>query len=135
MAFLPELGTYLAATVSHTSLTLGTNLFLGRLPDTPDTCVGVIETGGQSPVEAMGGSTLPAYTRPRAQLLVRAADYATASGLAEDCFKKLSLIDNESLSGVYYLRVEGLQSPFYLDRDGQERAVFSCNYQTSRVLA
>ena len=135
MAFLPELGTYLAANVTHTTLTLGTNLFLGRMPETPDTCVAIIETSGQSPIEAMGGSTLPAYTRPRAQILVRAADYATASGLAEDIFKKLTLIDNESLSGVYYLRVEGLQSPFYLDRDGQERAVFSCNYQTSRVLA
>ena len=99
-----------------------------------DTCVALFETGGLTPAETMGGSTLPAFTQPRTQILVRAADYATASGLAEDCFKKLTLIDNETLSGVKYLRVEGLQSPFYLDRDGQERAVFSCNYQTNRVL-
>ena len=39
MAFLPEIGTYLAANVTNVSLTLGTNLFLGRLPETPDTCV------------------------------------------------------------------------------------------------
>lgn len=134
MAFLPEIGTYMAANVTHTTLTLGTNLFLGRLPETPDTCVAVIETAGQSAVNAMGGSTLPAYTRPRAQVLVRAAAYSTASDLAEDIYKQMQKIDNESLSGVYYLRADGLQSPFYLDRDMEERAVFSCNYQTLRVL-
>lgn len=134
MAFLPEIGTYLAATVTDVSLTLGTNLFLGRLPETPDTCVAVIETAGQSSVDAMGGSTLPAYTRPRAQVLVRAVAYSDASDLAVDIYKKMQLIDNESLSGVRYLRADGLQSPFYLDRDMEERAVFSCNYQTLRVL-
>tara|TARA_R110002020_G_scaffold122376_7_gene277704 strand:+ start:579 stop:986 length:408 start_codon:yes stop_codon:yes gene_type:complete len=134
MAFLPEIDTYLAATVTDVSLTLGTNLFLGRLPETPDTCVAVIETAGQSSVDAMGGSTLPAYTRPRAQVLVRAVAYSDASDLAVDIYKKMQLIDNESLSGVRYLRADGLQSPFYLDRDMEERAVFSCNYQTLRVL-
>jgi|TARA_Y100000590_G_scaffold346037_1_gene396092 hypothetical protein len=134
MAFLPELGTYLAANVSAVTLTLGTNLFLGRLPDTPDTCVAIFETAGLAGVDAGGGSTLPAYTRPRAQALVRAAAYADAASLAEDIYKQVQKIDNESLSGVRYLRAEGMQSPFYLERDGQERAVFSCNYQTLRVL-
>jgi hypothetical protein len=134
MAFLPEIGTYLVANVTAVTLTLGTNLFLGRLPDTPDTCVALIETAGQTAVDSMGGSTLPSYTRPRTQVLVRAASYSAASGLAEDIYKQMQKIDNESLSGVYYLRADGLQSPFYLERDPQERAVFSCNYQTLRVL-
>tara|TARA_R110002050_G_scaffold82257_1_gene176036 strand:+ start:1198 stop:1605 length:408 start_codon:yes stop_codon:yes gene_type:complete len=134
MAFLPEVGTYLVATVTNVTLVLGTNLFLGRLPDSPDTCVAIFEYSGLSPSETMGGSSLPAYTSPRAQILVRAASYANASNLAEDCFKKVTLIDNENLSGVRYLRANGLQSPFYLERDGQERVVFACNYQTQRVL-
>lgn len=134
MAFLPEIGTYLAANVTDTTLTLGTNLFLGRMPDTPNTCVAIFETAGLSGVDAMGGSSLPAYVRPRVQALVRAAAYSDASSLAEDIYKQFQKIDNESLSGVYYLRAEGMQSPFYLERDGQERAVFSCNYQTLRVL-
>jgi hypothetical protein len=96
--------------------------------------VAVIETAGQSAVDAMGGSTLPAYTRPRAQVLVRAVSYSDASALAEDIFKQIQKIDNESLSGVRYLRANGMQSPFYLERDMEERAVFSCNYQTLRVL-
>jgi len=48
--------------------------------------------------------------------------------------KQMTLIDNETLSGVKYLRAAGVQSPFYLERDGQERVVFVCNYQTQRVL-
>ena len=134
MAFLPEIGTYLVSTVTAQTLVLGTNLFLGRLPDTPDTCVAVIETAGQSAVDALGGSTVPAYTRPRAQVLVRAVSYSDASALAEDIFKQIQKIDNESLSGVRYLRANGMQSPFYLERDMEERAVFSCNYQPLRVL-
>ena len=134
MAFLPEIGTYLAANVTDTTLTLGTNLFLGRLPETPDTCVALIETAGLIGVEAMGGSSLPAYTRPRAQVLVRANAYSDASSLAEDIYKQMQEVDNESLSGVYYLRANGMQPPFYLERDEQERALFSCNYQTLRVL-
>ena len=117
VAFLPEIGTYLAANVTTVTLTLGTNLMLGRLPDTPDTCVAILESSGLAAVDAMGGSTLPAYTRPRAQVIVRAAAYADASALAEDIYKQMQKIDNESLSGVYYLRATGLQSPFYLERD------------------
>ena len=57
MAFLPEIGTYLAANVTATTLTLGTNLFLGRLPDTPNTCGAIFETGGLTPAEIMGVSS------------------------------------------------------------------------------
>ena len=64
MAFLSDIGTYLAASVTDTALTMGTNLFLGRLPDTPDTCVAVFETSGEGPVNTGGGSTLPAFTQP-----------------------------------------------------------------------
>ena len=113
---------------------MGTNLFLGRLPDTPDTCVAVFETSGEGPVNTGGGSTLPAFTQPRFQTMVRAADYASAASLAEDIYKKVQLIDNEALSGTRYLRAEGVQEPYALDRDGQERMVFVCNYQTMRVL-
>ncbi len=134
MAFLGDIGTYLAANVSDTTLTLGTNLFLGRLPDTPDKCVAVFETSGMGPVDTAGGSTLPAFTQPRFQAMVRAADYASAASLAEDIFKKVQLIDNEALSGTRYLRAEAIQEPYALDRDSQERMVFVCNYQTMRVL-
>ena len=50
MAFLDDIGTHLAAaTIPAADLTLGTNLFLGRRPDTPDTCVALYETGGTAP--------------------------------------------------------------------------------------
>ena len=45
MSVLDEIGTYLAANVSNVTLTLGTNLFLGRLPDDPDTVQVHLEPG------------------------------------------------------------------------------------------
>ncbi len=42
MSMLTDIGAYLnSASISTQDLTLGTNLILGRLPETPDTCVGL----------------------------------------------------------------------------------------------
>ena len=48
MGMLDDVGTFMAANVTAVSLTLGTNLFLGRLPESPDTCVAIYETAGSS---------------------------------------------------------------------------------------
>jgi hypothetical protein len=84
VAFLPEIGTYLVSTVTAQTLVLGTNLFLGRLPDTPDICVAVIETAGQSAVDAMGVGEVrrtPEHQR-ETRIEVRCAN----------CVKKLALM-------------------------------------------
>ena len=74
MSVLDEVGTYLAATVTNVTLTLGTNLFLGRLPDDPDTCVSVQETGGQGPINTMSNNTAPVIEQPNVQTLIRFHD-------------------------------------------------------------
>ena len=64
MSMLTDVGTYLAAaSISTQDLTLGTNLFLGRLPDSPDTCVGLIQTGGPAPTDTIGASYPPLETQ------------------------------------------------------------------------
>ena len=131
---LTDVGTYLAAaSISTQDLTLGTNLFLGRLPDSPDTCVGLIQTGGTAPTDTFGTSYPPLETQGL-QTLVRAASYATAEALAVDIFKSLQSVENETLTSTLYLKIEGNQSPFPLERDGQERLVVSCNYNVVKTL-
>ena len=66
MALLPDVGAYLAA--AGLSLTVGTNLFYGRLPDTPDKCVAIYETGGAAPVDTMSDNTEPIVVQPRLQV-------------------------------------------------------------------
>ena len=134
MSMLTDVGTYLAAaSISTQDLTLGTNLFLGRLPDAPDTCVGLIQTGGTAPTDTFGASYPPLETQGL-QTLVRAASYATAEALAVDIFKSLQSVENETLTSTLYLKIEGNQSPFPLERDGQERLVVSCNYNVVKTL-
>jgi hypothetical protein len=134
MSMLTDVGTYLAAaTISTQDLTLGTNLFLGRLPDAPDTCVGLIQTGGTAPTDVFGTSYPPLETQGL-QTLVRAASYATGEALAVDVFKSLSSVENATLTSTLYLKIEPNQSPFALERDGQERVVLSCNFNVVKVI-
>tara|TARA_R110000824_G_scaffold400657_1_gene608718 strand:- start:1078 stop:1479 length:402 start_codon:yes stop_codon:yes gene_type:complete len=133
MATLPDLGTYLAANVTDTGLTLGTNLLLGRMPDSPDTCVVVYETSGPPPNETFGDS-IPPIESVGIAVHVRAASYASAQSLVLDCFKQLTKITNETLSGTLYLHCEPQNSPFPLERDSQDRMVFIANLIAVKAL-
>ena len=134
MSVITEVGTYLAAaSISTQDLTLGTNLFLGRLPDSPDTCVGLIQTGGTAPTDTFGTS-YPPLENQGLQTLVRAASYATGEALAVDVFKSLQSVENQTLTSTLYLKIEANQSPFALERDEQERVIFSCNYMVAKAL-
>ena len=132
MALLDEIGTYLAAQVG--SLTLGTNLFLGRLPDDPDTCVVVYEYGGEAPVNTMGSDAMPYVEQPRIQVLTRASGYSSARTLALQCWTAVEAVLNESLSGTLYHRVAANQSPFPLERDSQDRVLFAQNFRVQKAL-
>lgn len=134
MSALTDIGTYLAAaSISTQDLTLGTNLFLGRLPDSPDTCVGLIQTGGVAPIDTFGTS-FPPLEVPSLQTLIRASSYATSESLAIDIFKSLSAVENATLTSTLYLKIEAEQSPFPVERDRQERVIFSCNYSIVKAI-
>ena len=134
MSALTDIGSYLhAASISTADLTLGTNLILGRLPDSPDTCVALIQTGGTGPTDTFGTSYPPLETQGL-QTLIRASAYATAEALAVDVFKSLTAVDNETLTSTLYLKIEALQSPFALERDAQERLIMSCNYNVIKAV-
>ena len=135
MSVLDEVGTYLAANVTDVTLTLGTNLFLGRLPDSPDTCVSVQETGGQGPMDTMSNNTGPVIERPNVQTLIRASAYSTGRALAKDVFDQMNLVCNEDLSSTRYERIEAIQSPFPIMRDSQDRAVFSINFTCQKTVS
>lgn len=132
---LDELGTYLAANISGaTSLTLGTNLFLGRMPDAPDTCVAIFETGGTFPSHTMGGASSPVFERGRVQVVTRAATYSTCRTLAGDVWATFEQIADEALTGTRYLRVTAVQSPFPTERDSSDRVLIVQNFDVIKSL-
>ena len=128
MSVLTDVSTYLNdASISTQDLTLGSNLFMSTLPDSPDTCVAVMQGGGVAPEDTFGTS-YPILEQPSIQTLVRAASYATAEALAVDIFKSLTAVENATLTSTLYLKIEAQQSPFPLEEDDRERIIMSCNF-------
>jgi len=128
MTVLLDVATHLAAaTIPTQDLTVGTNLFLGRLPESPDNCVAIYQSGGSAPSDQFG-TAAPALDNPALQIRVRASSYATAEALASDVWGVLVLVANQTLTSTRYLRLEANQSPFPLERDSQDRVVFVANF-------
>lgn len=130
MSTLIDIATYLDSQLA--SLTLGTNLFVGRMPDTPDTCVAIYEYGGASPEEVMGGASSPALENPRIQVATRDAAYANAETLARSIWSALSGVLDEVIVSTRYNIVSAIQSPFPLERDTHDRVVFVQNFDVVR---
>jgi hypothetical protein len=128
---LPDLGAYL---VTQSIGTLGTNLFLGHLPPTPDSAVAILEYGGLAPEHDLGHST-QRHEFPRVQVLVRDTVYATARLKAQDIMADMAAIGNTTLSGVWYMGVDPIQQPFLLERDDNGRWVMACNYQVHKAVS
>jgi len=123
---LEALGTYIDT--NRGDLTIGTNLFLSKMPDTPDVCVCVYELQGTVPLMTFGATAIQ-VDRPSVQISVRAArdDYATARDLAQALRTLVSGIVNVTSSGVTILRVEPTGSfyPLSVDQLERPRVVFN----------
>ena len=134
MGMLDDVGTFMAANVTAATLTLGTNLFLGRLPESPDTCVAIYETAGTAPDDVFGADSAPPIENAGLMCHTRATSYSTCQTLAVDIMKTLSKVINETLTSTAYYKIEATQSPFALMRDEQERMLFSCNFMVAKAL-
>ena len=132
MALLEDLGGYLDTQLA--SVTLGTNLFYSLMPETVSNCVTLYENAGAPPVFTQGTQNLPVLERPQLQFLLRNSSYSAGRALAEDIYRTLTSIANQTINGHLYLRVEALQVPSVLNRDSNNRVIFTCNFDVVRAL-
>lgn len=130
---LDEVATYLNTNVA--ALTLGTNLFIGRMLETPDICVALHESAAGAPLEALGGDGTPILERPRVQVHVRNTTYSAGRTMAQDIWASLVLIAGDTLSGTLYLRAQPIDSPTFLLRDENDRVVFNMNFELWKELS
>lgn len=123
---LEALGNYLQA---QSVGTLGTNLFLSTMPESPDFLIAVYETSGENPMFTMGAAAT-AIDRPSVQVLVRGArgDYVTARDTAYTIRGLLGALTNTTLSGVNVMRVEPQGWLLPLGDDENARPVISQNF-------
>lgn len=137
MTVLAELGAYLDTQVA--SLTIATNLFLGQMPDAPDTAVCLRALPGGRPDFTLGATPgtahAPNFEYHRVQAEIRAANAATAytdaETLAWTVYNTLSLVGT-TLSGVRYLLIEPRDIPAPLEEDSKGRVSFVVNFDIQR---
>jgi len=104
-------------------------LFKSQLPDNVDTAVAILETGGEAPIRSFNtvvGSVMA--EQPRVQIVSRALSYPTARTNIHTAWKLLENVQNRTINSVRYLSIYAAQSPFFLERDANNRAVCACNF-------
>ena len=132
---LESVGDYLQNTGSAfgahaTQGTLGTTIFLGTLPETPDACVAVYENAGSSPTFTMGTGGIQ-IDYPMLQIICRAGreDYPTARDAVEEIRNLLARVTDVTISGVHVLRIEPMGSVNPLGVDPKQRPLLSVNFR------
>jgi hypothetical protein len=109
--------------------TLGTNLFVGTMPESPDICVAVYERDGGSPAMSFGPAAY-SVDLTQIQVIVRGAreDYATARDKAKAIRDLLASVVETTLSGVRILRIHPLTAAFPLGPDPLDRPEFTMRF-------
>lgn len=110
--------------VSASVATLATNLFLGHMPEEPDTCLALFQYSGSTPRETLNTMSTTVEV-PGLQVMARAAAYPSAYTLILQARDTLTNITNETIDGVRFLRVSANGAPDALGRDATERSMFS----------
>ena len=132
-----EVGTYLDA--QFATLTLGSTLFLGQMPEAPDTACALYQGSGGRPSFTLGAEDAvaqrPQWESFRLQVVVRTADSATSYTDSEtliwSIYRALSLT-NITMSGIRYLSIDPIDIPAPLEEDKKGRISFVCNFEVLR---
>jgi hypothetical protein len=106
--------------------TVGTDVFRNHMPDQPDTCVTVSETGGGAPRLEQGDNT----DTPSFQVRARSLDASTARATLQMIFQALHGLTEQTLHGTHFKLIWALQStPVPVGRDEKQRNDFVLNFR------
>lgn len=124
---LEAIGDYL---VTNNKGTLGTNIFLGTLPETPDACLAVYENTGSSPMFTMGAGGIR-IDYPMIQIIGRAEreDYPSARDKVESIRQLLAEVTEQTISNIHIMRIEPMGSVNLLGVDNKYRPLVSVNFR------
>ena len=86
---------------SYLGLELATDLFVSKMPDSPDACVTLYDTGGIAPQSNY------AYYRPTVMAHMRGAQggYQAAYAVGLEILEFIRSIQNETINGTRYIQV------------------------------
>ena len=112
------------------------DLFKNRMPETPNTCGCVFDTAGVAPQAGFGVAGIQHET-PGVQIRFRGEKRQSAEpyAKAQSAYRLLMANWGAVLSNTQYLTLKPLQSPFILERDGNERVVWVFNALLEKELS
>lgn len=110
----------------------GTNIFIGILPKSPDKCISVYDTGGNSPAPNYE------YYYPTVQVIVRgarggSAAYKDAWDIMELIKQALHGLHSETWNGAIYTQILAISDILRLGPDDNNRPLFSLNFSVQRT--
>lgn len=104
------------------------NLFAGQMPEDKDTVLCVYPYGGDP------ADLIVPLEFPHVQVRTRSKDYATAYDLCYAAFQTLHQKTDLTINGVFYKRIDALQSPQLMGKDEIQRFNFFCNFKLIKVV-
>lgn len=118
---------------SSLGLTLGTNLFYGRMNDRPDNCVGIYDNPGDPPLLTLQKST-SAYFYSSVNIRVRNLEYAAGWTIAHNIIAFLHGLNQQNCpdASSYYGVIRATNDPQVLYWDKNDRVVFFSNFDIQR---
>lgn len=121
----------LVASAAGLGLTFGTDIFISKIPDTPDVCYCIYDTGGMDPESQYE------YDRPTVQVLCRGANggYRAAWLAAKDVRDVLHGVSNETWNSTRYIGVWCMGDVLFAGYDESERPLFTINFRIHRASA
>lgn len=113
------------------ALTFAANLFVGQMPESPDACVCVYDTGGYP------GEANFVYQRPTCQVKVRGnkGAYKVAHELAQSIRDTLHALHNETINDARYIGIWMETDVLSLGPDERQRPMFTINFRVHRTDA
>lgn len=116
---------------SSLGLTLGTDLFYARMPDSPQNCTTVFDNPGASPMLTIEKPTSN-YFYSSVTVQVRNTVYETGYTELFDILTYLHAESGIIIGDVIYTLIKAENEPQLLGWDDNDRAVFFVNFEVQR---
>ena len=133
MSVLEELGAYLVG--QNVSVGLGTDLFLGARPDTPDNCLTLYEYPGGGRPEYVQEKSTPDIEMALIQVVGRGRTYQDTRALVKLAWVALTRVFNLTLSGIRYRSILVNGSPGLLGRDSNNLYLVAFNATVDKEVS
>lgn len=112
-------------------LTLGTDLFVGRIPPSPDSCVTVFDNAGSEPI-LFSKKVTNNYYRPSVSVWSRAVDYSSAYSRLFEIMGILHGTNHITINNTFYTLIRAMNDIQVLHWDENDRVVMLINFEIQR---